>query len=167
MGIYTKTGDKGETGLYGGKRVSKADSQIDAYGTVDELTSFVGLVIAKLDFDEHKVLLTTIQRDLYEIMGILANAPTKPTFINRTAEFEKVIDTIDKKLPKLTRFILPQGGEISSWFHVLRTICRRSERAVIGCDSITSPDVVQYLNRLSDLFFILARQYGQKHELVT
>src|SRR3990167_3479566 len=102
MPIYTKTGDKGTTALFGGKRVSKADLQVEAYGSVDELTSYIGLVNSNIKYLD-----------------------------GRVKDFENKIDEIDKKLPKLTKFILPGGSELSSWFHVLRTVCRRSERSVI------------------------------------
>ncbi len=160
MAIYTKTGDKGETGLFGGKRLSKSDPQVDAYGTIDELSSFIGMVISRLQSPDDRELLTCIQKDLYVIMSELSNAPVKTLSLKKSITvFEKHIDKLERSLPKLNRFILPQGGELASWFHVLRTICRRAERKVVGRQS--HKDVVQYLNRLSDLFFMMARHYGQ------
>lgn len=166
MPIYTKTGDKGETGVYGGKRLSKSDPQIDAYGTVDELSSFIGLVMSRLHNREDKEFLVTIQKDLYVIMSKLSGAPVKTTSLKKSiTTFEKHINKLERSLPKLNRFILPQGSEMASWFHVLRTICRRAERKVVRRKAHS--DVVQYLNRLSDLFFMMARYYGQEAEIST
>ncbi len=175
MPIYTKTGDDGTTALFGGKRVKKYDAQIEAYGLVDELTSFIGLIIAKVDDKSHKDLLTHIQKDLYSAMGTLCGATTDLAGLSvRIKDFETTIDELDTKLPKLTRFILPQGTEEAALFHVVRTICRRAERAVVHFFSqpnkIDSPQrqvIVQYLNRLSDLFFMIARWYGRGKEIST
>lgn len=176
MPIYTKTGDKGDTSLYGGKRVPKYDSQIEAYGSVDELTSFLGLVIAKINNQSHKDLLTHIQKDLYLAMGTLCGATSDLSGLKkRVVDFEETIDTIDKKLPKLTRFILPQGGETAALFHIARTVCRRSERHVVALFSKQTTAIVrekrsiivQYLNRLSDLLFMMARLYSKGKEVVT
>ena len=147
MSIYTKTGDSGTTSLFGGKRVKKSDCQIAAYGAVDELTSYFGLVEAKRIDGKEKKFITMIQNDLYQIMAYLAGYPT--------------LDT-----QKLTSFILPQGGETSALFHVTRTICRRAEREVIKLYPkklhVTryTLQVIQYLNRLSDLLFMLARKHS-------
>ncbi len=182
MPIYTKTGDSGETSLFGGKRVKKYDSQIEAYGSVDELSSFIGVVITKLKDKKHKDLLTIIQKDLYNMMGTLCGATVDLTPAEGHIKlFEKQIDTLEKKLPKLTRFILPQGTEMSAWFHVLRTVCRRAERSVVKffdnnlpagrqdrtIKPLSQKIVVQYLNRLSDLLFMFARLYSKGKEVVT
>src|SRR3989344_1677296 len=169
MPIYTKTGDKGTTALFGGKRVSKADLQVETYGSVDELSSYIGLVSGKIINKETKIFLTEIQKDLYKIMSYLSGANLELKYLNkRVKEFEKMIDKTDKKLPKLTRFILPGGSEISAWLHVLRTVCRRSERSVIRFFSSSetlkqwsNQAILKYLNRLSDLFFPLARYYNK------
>lgn len=161
MPIYTKTGDKGTTALFGGKRISKADLQVEAYGSVDELTSYIGLVVSKLRTKNYELL--TIQKDLYKIMGYLAGSKLELKYLEgRVKEFENRIDEIDKKLPKLAKFILPGGSELSSLFHILRVICRRSERSVIRFSEKLTTDnrllmTIKYLNRLSDFFFTLAR----------
>ena len=133
MPIYTKTGDKGTTSLFGGKRLSKADIQIEAYGTVDELTSFLGMITVKISSKKEQTFFTTIQKDLYQIMGDLAgyHSPIE-SLSQRITLFEQTIDTLEKKLPKLNRFILPGGTELSAWFHIVRTVCRRAERNVVA-----------------------------------
>lgn len=167
--IYTKTGDKGETSLFGGKRVPKNDLRVVVYGTVDELTSFMGLALAKSKKKATKELLTVIQRDLYEIMAYLANAPLRlDSLTERTVLFERTIDKINKKLPELRSFILPQGGELSALFHVCRALTRRVERNLVAFIKKTKragqkeKNILQYLNRLSDLFFMLAREAAEK-----
>lgn len=165
MSIYTRTGDSGTTSLYGGKRISKADCQIETYGLIDELTSFIGLVVTKIKNKNDIRLLINIQKDLYQIMGYLSGAKTDLFFLeNKVLTFEKIIDEIEEKLPKLNKFILPRGTEVSSWFHVLRTICRRVERNMVKFKSNIL--IVKYLNRLSDLLFIMARNYGKNKEIV-
>lgn len=164
MTIYTKTGDQGETGLFGGKRVPKSDPTINACGTIDELESFIGLVFSKIDDKEDKQLLTNIQANLYKIMGYLAGARLGDMVIEDDVKaLEQHIDKIQERVPKLTRFILPQGTEVSSWFHVLRAICRRAERAIVVLD-VQEEVVLHYMNRLSDLFFMFARQYNDEVE---
>ena len=174
MSIYTRTGDKGTTSLFGGKRVSKSDPQVEAYGSVDELTSFLGLIISKLPPTNHELI--TTQKDLYKIMAYLSGAKTDLKFLKkRVKDFEKQIDRLDKKLPKLTRFILPGGNQLSAWFHILRVTCRRSERSVVKYFTSLSqpytlypnPLVIKYLNRLSDLFFNLARFYNKGKDFLT
>lgn len=177
MSIYTKTGDRGKTSLYGGKRVSKFSRQVEAYGSVDELTSFIGLVIARLKNKKEKFYLTNIQKELYQIMASLSGAPTDLKYLESSVlDFEKRIDSIERNLPKLTRFILPQGTELSSWFHVLRVTCRKVERNLIGFfnSQLAKPVInnkkliiVKYLNRLSDLFFTFARWFGRDKEITT
>ena len=169
MPIYTKTGDRGETSLFGGKRVPKNDPRVISYGTVDELSSFIGLTIAKTKKKPTLELLTLIQTDLYEIMAYLANAPMKlETLQNHTELFEKTIDKITRKLPELRSFILPQGSELASLMHVCRALARRCERNLVAFKNTSKKagqqekNIVQYLNRLSDLFFTLARQASEK-----
>ncbi len=173
MSIYTKTGDKGQTSLYGGKRVSKSDLQIEAYGSVDELTSFIGLTIEKLTSHPDKLFLTQIQRSLYQIMAYLAGSPQDLKDLEKEVKlFEQKLDNIQSKLPKLNRFILPQGSELSALFHILRAVSRRSERNVVRYFSVNQSSIinhpssiVKYLNRLSDLFFVLARFYSKEKEV--
>ncbi len=167
MAIYTKTGDKGQTGLFGGKRVSKSDPTINACGTIDELESFIGLVFSKIDDKDDKALLTSIQSNLYKIMGYIAGARVGDMVTeDDVKELEKHIDKIQERVPKLTRFILPQGTELCSWFHVLRAVSRRAERAIVAVD-IQEEVILHYINRLSDLFFMLARQYNGEVEEVS
>lgn len=172
MPIYTRTGDAGTTGLYGGKRISKADCQIETYGSIDELTSYIGLVVVKLKNNEESDLLIEIQKDLYKIMGFLSGAKTELSSLEKkVTEFEKNIDLIEEKLPKLNKFIIPGGNEISSLFQILRVLCRKAERRNIDFfnkSKITDNEliIIKYLNRLSDLFFDLARKYGKDNEVV-
>lgn len=170
MSIYTRTGDKGTTSLFGGKRLLKSDIQVEAYGSVDELTSFIGPVITKIKEKKQKDFLIDIQKDLYEIMSVMSGTNRDLKKIDeKVIEFEKEIDKIEKKLPELTHFIIPGGNEISSWFHILRTVCRRAERnmvhffkqSTINNEQLT---ILKYLNRLSDLFFIFARYYAKGKE---
>lgn len=174
MPIYTKTGDRGTTAVFGGKRISKADLQIETYGTLDELSSFIGLVNSKSVIRNQKLSLSEIQKDLYKIMAHLAGAKMDLGFLAvRVEEFEKQIDETDEKLTKLTKFILPGGSELSSWFHILRTSCRKAERNVVHFFSYNRTIqqtnnlvILQYLNRLSDLFFTLARYYNKGKDLL-
>lgn len=172
MPIYTRTGDSGMTGLYGGKRISKADCQIETYGSIDELTSYIGFVVVKLGNKKDADLLIKVQKDLYQIMGFLSGAKINLSGLDKkTALFEKTIDKIETKLPKLNKFILPGGNEISALFHILRVNCRRAERIMVDYyeNNLTMKqlnNVLVYLNRLSDLFFDLARKYGKNNEVV-
>jgi cob(I)alamin adenosyltransferase len=172
MPIYTRTGDLGTTGLYGGKRISKADCQIETYGSIDELTSYIGLVAVKLNNKEDSDFLIEIQRDLYKIMGFLSGAKSDLSNLEeKVVKFENKIDLIEKELPKLTKFIIPGGNEVSSLFQILRVLCRKAERRNIDFFNkrkITEGElrIIKYLNRLSDLFFDLARKYGKDNEVV-
>ncbi len=177
MPIYTKTGDKGHTSLFGGARVSKSHPQVKAYGTIDELTSFIGLVITKVNDTTERDFLTIIQKDLYQMMAILAGATNiKLPGEDAILSFEAKIDHLDKELPKLTRFVLPGGTELGGWFHILRATARRSERETVEffisetSHTIQENDqiiMLKYLNRLSDLFFMYARKYADGKETVT
>ncbi len=172
MPIYTKTGDRGTTSLYGGKRVSKSNLQVEAYGSVDELSSHLGFAVSKLPKKE-KIFLLEIQKDLYKIMAHLSGAKVELSYLDyKVKVFEKKIDELENKLPKLTRFILPGGNELSAWFHILRTVCRRAERKVIRyCESLEirnwKLEIIRYLNRLSDLFFTLARWKNMGKDFIT
>lgn len=172
MAIYTKTGDRGETALFGGKRVPKYDRQIEAYGTIDEVTSFIGSASESVKDKHVQELFTSIQYNLYKIMAYLSGADLKEEDLqNHTAVFEHEIDHLEKTLPKLTRFILPQGSEQAARIHIARAAIRRAERRVVEfVDSKkkrTSADAVciQYLNRLSDLFFMLARKFTPEEKI--
>lgn len=166
--IYTRTGDAGETGLFGGGRVRKDHPRVAAYGDVDELNSMLGVVRAAEPTDLADTLLQTIQRDLFAIGGHLATpdpervrkalekAELPPA---RIIEFEQAIDAADAELTPLTAFILPGGTPKAAALHMARTICRRAERHVVAL-AATDPVPDQfliYLNRLSDLLFTLAR----------
>ena len=167
MKIYTKGGDKGETGLFGGERVSKDSLRIEAYGTVDELNSFIGLTIPEIKDKEVKNLLGEIQHSLF-ILGSDLSAPENekndkhniPRISKTHSEkIESEIDKYDVHLGELKNFILPGGCKSAALLHTCRTICRRAERRVVSLKNKVNlnPDIVILLNRLSDLFFVLAR----------
>jgi cob(I)alamin adenosyltransferase len=170
MKIYTKTGDKGETGLIGGNRVSKAHLRINAYGSVDELNAHLGLVRDHLP--ERKVLLASIQERLFEIGSQLANDPAKPSPYPLPEITQKDIDVLevemdkmDAILPPLKNFVLPGGHPTVSHIHITRTVCRRAERYCVELKDAEGQAphlVVEYLNRLSDFFFVLSRAVSQK-----
>jgi len=167
MKIYTKTGDKGETGLFGGERVSKASLRLAAYGTIDELNSFIGYAITEVIDVSVKENLSKIQNYLFTVGSDLATPESeKATKLNiqRTPEtfykeIEKMIDKYDAQLEELRNFILPGGSKSSALLHVCRTVCRRAEREVVALkSSVTIGDnIIIFLNRLSDLFFVLSR----------
>ena len=167
MKIYTKTGDKGETGLFGGERVSKNSLRISAYGTIDELNSFIGYTITEVKDASVKDNLLKIQNYLFTVGSDLATPETeknKKLKIQRTPEsfykeIEKMIDHYDSQLEELKNFILPGGSKSASLLHICRTVCRRAEREVVALKkSVTIGDnIIIFLNRLSDLFFVLSR----------
>jgi len=168
MKIYTKTGDKGDTGLFGGGRVPKDDRRVAAYGDVDELNSTIGVARAALPGAAFDPLLEQIQRDLFAIGGHLATPdPEKVRAAlakadlsdERVQAMEAAIDAADTELPPLRAFVLPGGTPGAAALHVARTVCRRAERSVIGlARDVEVPALfVVYLNRLSDLLFTLAR----------
>ncbi len=156
MPIYTRTGDTGTTALFGGKRVSKSDPRVDLYGSVDELNSWVGLIAAGIKDSKLKKFLLTIQSDLFTIGSTLAGWKGDLTSLEpRIGEMERWIDQMDKTLPELTNFILPGGSTDGARIHIMRNVCRRVERLAVK--QHTNPIIIKYLNRLSDLFFELAR----------
>lgn len=165
MKIYTKTGDKGQTGIIGG-RVDKDDIRVEAYGTVDELNGFVGQAITELDSDIFKDVLEDlekIQHELFDCGGDLASvAKKRPLKLKEdmVEYLEERIDVMVEETPKLERFILPGGTKPAATIHIARTIARRAERLVVALikqDETVPPVTLQYLNRLSDYFFALAR----------
>jgi len=167
--VYTKTGDKGTTSLVGGKRVPKFDDRIEAYGTIDELLSYVGLLRDMIQNDDAKESLIKIQSKLMTVSSILATEAQEKQDkykLNSTdIEFlEKEIDKMDTELPALTKFIIPGGHIMVSHCHIARTICRRAERLVIFVaeSNYVNPLAQQYLNRLSDYLFTLARYVSLK-----
>lgn len=168
MKIYTKTGDSGNTGLLGGKRVAKDDARIEAYGDVDELNSVIGLAMTHEPTSMFLELLEKIQSDLFSIGANLASPdPDKVRTALNKAEIEdsaielleKSIDDIEERLEPLKFFILPGGTVKAACFHLARTVCRRAERNVVGLKQTEDvPEIIlRYLNRLSDLLFVLAR----------
>lgn len=166
MKIYTKTGDKGQTGLIGGLRVHKNDIRIEAYGTIDELNSFIGLLLSENLKFEVAGFLHNIQQNLFTIGSYLATDDSKPeiksTFIlseNEITLIENEIDRLDEDLPQLTRFILPGGSKSGALSHVCRTVARRAERRLYDMKISYSVDnlIFIYINRLSDYFFTLSR----------
>ncbi len=166
MKIYTKTGDKGTTALFGGKRVSKADLRIETYGTVDELNSYIGLVRDQDVNAKRKNILVEIQDRLFTIGSILATEPGNttvkvPSLSEQNVTFlEKEIDGMETQLSPMKSFVLPGGHQSVSFCHVARTVCRRAERLLIALDAQEKVDplIVQYLNRLSDYLFVLSRK---------
>lgn len=165
MKIYTKTGDKGTTALFGGKRVSKSDLRIDTYGTVDELNSWIGVLRDQEGNAARSQELTEIQDRLFTVGAILATEPgnTKvkiPHLSEQDVTFlEKKIDAMDVVLEPMKVFVLPGGHPSVSFGHVARTVCRRAERLAIALDlqEKIDPLVIQYLNRLSDYLFVVCR----------
>ena len=160
MKIYTKTGDKGETSLLGGTRVSKAHQKLEAYGTVDELNSHVGM-IASLNKD-HAAFLNKIQHRLFNIGSLLATEKEVsfelPSIdINDIEVLELEIYRLNENLPTLKNFILPGGSSSSAQAHIARCVCRRAERRVVALQEEKYSILVQYLNRLSDYLFVLSR----------
>ncbi|GAB1445193.1 MAG: cob(I)yrinic acid a,c-diamide adenosyltransferase [Cyclobacteriaceae bacterium] len=166
MKIYTKTGDKGDTSLFGGKRVSKGELRIDCYGTVDELNSYVGLLRDQEVNKKRKDVLVEIQDRLFTIGSILATPPdntkVKIPALNEEdiAFLEKQIDAMESELSPMKSFVLPGGHPSVSIGHITRTVCRRAERLIIRLDQTEKIDplVITYLNRLSDCFFVLCRK---------
>jgi cob(I)alamin adenosyltransferase len=170
MKIYTKTGDQGTTSLFGGKRVSKSDLRIDAYGTVDELNSYVGLLRDQQVNTKRKDVLLEIQDRLFTLGSILATEPGNvkvkiPSVQETDITFlEKQMDEMDAQLPSMKSFVLPGGHQSVSFGHLARTVCRRAERLVIALDKIEKVNelVIKYLNRLSDYLFVLCRMMTQE-----
>ncbi len=171
MKIYTRTGDRGETGLFDGTRVSKADPRVDAYGDVDELNAVLGMVRAGGVDAQIAGQIEQLQRDLFALGARLADPRsriasrvTKATLGEADARrLEDWIDAFDAELPPLRRFILAGGSPAGAALHLARTVCRRAERAMValgpdGCD----PDLLVYVNRLSDLLFVMARAVNKR-----
>ena len=176
MKIYTKTGDKGTTALFGGTRVPKHHIRFESYGTVDELNSYIGL-IRDQDIDQHyKGLLIKIQDRLFTVGAILATDPEKATLKNGKERLnipkisetdinllEQEMDAMDAQLPPMTHFVLPGGHQTVSFCHIARTVCRRAERLASALNDLEpfQPETLTYLNRLSDYLFVLARKLSQ------
>lgn len=169
MKIYTKTGDKGTTGLFGGARVPKHHIRIESYGTVDELNSYIGLVRHRAIAQRHNDALGEVQDRLFTIGSILASDPSKnnlkvPDLHASDIEFlEKEIDAMNEKLPEMRFFVLPGGNDTVAFCHVARCVCRRAERLAVLLNEKepVEPLVIIYLNRLSDYLFVLSRKLAQ------
>lgn len=160
MPIYTRTGDTGTTALFGGKRVLKCEELIDVYGSIDELNSWVGYIASQIEVAEVQLFLQTIQSDLFTIGSVLAGWKGDLNILEgRTREMEARIDIMEKELPALKNFILPGGSPLGAYTHITRGICRRVERQAVALmqKQEVNPTIIKYLNRLSDLFFMLAR----------
>lgn len=168
MSIYTRIGDRGETTLTDGRKIMKDDARVDAYGSVDELNSVIGLVIAHSDDGELRETLMKVQRELFVIGAELAGGKQIPT-INpqKISDLEAIIDKIEEKLPTLRHFILPGGTKTAALLHVARTVCRRVERVVVALSEREkiNRQIIIYLNRLSDLLFVLARNENRKKRI--
>jgi cob(I)alamin adenosyltransferase len=178
--IYTRTGDKGTTGLIGGTRISKGDLQVDCYGTLDEVNAHLGLLISQLKeiIDQPFTTLTTTQKHLFDIGAVLALDPEKADkfklpMISSTeiTNLELEIDEMNFHLPKMTHFILPGGHQVVAQAHILRAVTRKAERLTVAFVSHADaeagsfaadayPLILKYLNRLSDYFFVLSRYIG-------
>ncbi|GGD93077.1 cob(I)yrinic acid a,c-diamide adenosyltransferase [Planktosalinus lacus] len=180
MKIYTKTGDKGTTALFGGTRVPKHHIRIESYGTVDELNSHIGLIRDQDISKSHKKLLNHIQDRLFTVGAILATDPAKAVLKNgkerlnipkisdeNIALLETSIDEMNEFLPPMTHFVLPGGHQTVSFCHIARCVCRRAERQTSYLNEQEPVDekVLMYLNRLSDYLFMLARKLSQELEV--
>lgn len=160
--VYTGTGDRGTTSLVGGERIDKDDIRLEAYGTVDELNSWVGLLRAEADDNAVRELLTMVQNRLFDIGGYLATRDAKtcdgvsPEVI---ATLERSIDSLDSEVKPMRCFVLPGGTVESAHAHIMRTVCRRAERRIVclGRETLLDPKVITFINRLSDWAFVYAR----------
>jgi cob(I)alamin adenosyltransferase len=170
MKIYTRTGDTGETSLFGGTRVSKDDPRVEAYGEVDELNAHLGLARASAPDAEIDAELVQLQRDLFALgaqladpRGRIADRSAKAQLgDDDVARIEQLIDRLEAGLPPLRHFVLAGGTPCASALHVARAVCRRAERAMVALDPAVDPVLLQYINRLSDLLFVLARTANQR-----
>ena len=169
--IYSKTGDKGKTSLVGGKRVDKTHIRLEAYGTVDELNSFIGLLVCEITDTELKDFLLFVQNKLFVVGSYLATEtealnPEAPLIITNSdiEAIETIMDKLDAQLPKLTRFIIPGGSKSAARAHICRTVCRRAERNTykVADEFEIEENILIFLNRLSDFFFLTARFECQK-----
>ena len=174
MKIYTKKGDSGHTSLIDGQIVNKHNLSVDAYGTVDELNSFLGLLKDYIKDETIKDILNNIQPKLFSIGSILASGKNQDMLEKVKIEkkdvkyIESHIDSMNNELPELKNFIIPGGHKISSYSHVCRSICRRAERRIseLNNEQSVDPNILSYINRLSDFFFVLSRylMYSDKIE---
>ena len=176
MKIYTKTGDEGETSLFNGKRVRKNNIRIDSYGTVDELNSYIGMIRDQLEDKEVGKNLTLIQSKLFTLGAMLASPPEKGSKKDKKSRLkidliseddiiylENLMDRMNEDLPEMTHFILPGGHPAVSFCHIARCVCRRAERKTVELHDLegVDPQILTYLNRLSDYLFVLARKLSR------
>lgn len=177
--VYTKTGDKGMTSLVGGVRVSKTHPRLEAYGTVDELNSQIGLLITYVTDEEDREFLFEIQRKLFSVGSYLATdqtykelRPQSIIHLEDVEELERAIDKVDSELPPLRLFILPGGSQGASVCHVCRTVCRRAERCILELNESEvkiDENLIAYINRLSDYLFVFSRKLNNLeggHEII-
>jgi len=171
-GIYTKTGDKGTTSLVGGTRVPKSHLRLEAYGTIDELNSFVGFLACEIKDESDREILSFIQHKLFTVGSYLATetetmSARSASIINDSdiQRIEEQMDRIDSQLPAIRKFILPGGSESASRSHICRSICRRAERCIyrVKAEYPVDENIMMFVNRLSDYFFLLARQESNKN----
>ncbi len=176
--IYTKSGDKGTTGLGDGSRIAKHADRIESYGTVDELSSVLGLLLADGLDEAMQALVVGIQNDLFDVGADLcvpvAKDPKRPVLridANYTTALEKTIDELNESIEPLKTFVLPGGTKASAWLHLARTVCRRAERIVCRLiedeGELVNEEVMRYLNRLSDLLFVMSRKVNDNGKLDT
>lgn len=168
MKIYTRTGDRGETSLFGGARVPKNDPRIEAYGTIDELNSFIGVARASWRDSPCDAELASVQSDLFDAGAHLASPGTSRFAgidMSRIESLERGIDAMESELAPLKNFILPGGSMAAAQLHVARSVCRRAERLVVALhdDSAPTQSTIAYLNRLSDYLFVAARFANLRH----
>jgi cob(I)alamin adenosyltransferase len=163
--IYTRTGDDGTTGLADGGRVDKCDARVEAFGTVDETSSTIGLLLAEPKLpDPMRASLERIQHELFEIGAELSLPGYRTIEAAHVTQLERDLDALNDDLPPLEEFVLPGGNRAAALCHVARTVCRRAERRAFAAAKITSvgPDLLRYLNRLSDLLFVMARSLARR-----
>ncbi len=168
--LYTRTGDLGTTSLVSGDRVIKSHPRLEAYGTIDELNAWIGVLVTDPDMPQSQTaILLTIQHRLFDLGAYLATPtpsegemPQIPSLGHSAiSRIERVIDELDDAVPPLNRFVLPGGTRLSAWIHVARTVCRRAERHMVAlnamADTYVDPNAIRYVNRLSDYLFVLSR----------
>ena len=171
MPIYTRYGDKGETVTLGGKSIPKDNPRVAAYGEVDELNALLGVCISFMEEGKTHKALSLIQKELFVIGAELAaggaKKPGKTVGLQAVSDLEQEIDLIEKELTPLHNFILPGGSKTASMLHLARTVCRRAERSVVTLSKKekVNPQIIVYLNRLSDLLFVMARQVNVKKRI--
>ena len=171
--IYTRTGDGGKTSLVGGTRVPKTHARLEAYGTVDELNSFLGLLAARLSDEADKAFVQGVQHNLFVVGGHLATDSEKTELRaasivtpGQVEEMEREIDRLDSLLPPLKAFVLPGGDETAALCHVCRTVCRRAERRILALagEAPIQAELLAYVNRLSDYLFVLSRKINRDNK---